>query len=75
MMKMHVEIDLNVRINGNHTYTYEDPAYVAQFEVGSAYVVGESESGLTFPATLVAKRNDGYMEFEVAWEKGGAHGD
>jgi hypothetical protein len=62
-----IVIDPNVRVTDNHTFTFVDNP--GDYRAGDAHVVIEEESGMTWPATIMVLRDDGYMELDVAWEK------
>jgi len=66
-----IEVDPNIRVNGQHTFTYldEQPDLLATLREGYAYVVFQPEMGMAWPATVVKIEDDGYVEFDVAWEK------
>jgi hypothetical protein len=65
-----IEIDPNIRVNGNHTFVYvDDPEELGMLKVGYSYVLYQPEMSMAWPGTIVEVKADGYVEFEVAWEK------
>jgi hypothetical protein len=64
-MRTRIEIDPNVRVRSNQTYTTLDDV-TGPIAVGDHVVVYESESGLTGPAQVTAVEG-GFVYLAVQW--------